>query len=215
MIEKKLLIFDLDGTLADTRQDIAEAVNHALTRLGHAPLSLEKVTSYVGDGITTLMQRALPRHAEHELEQALQAFHAFYSQHFADRSTLYPGVLDVLQHFNARKKAVFSNKQEKYTLGLIERLGIRPHFDLVLGSRPEIARKPEPDGIHFICRELNIPESETLMIGDNSTDILAGKAAGVTTCAALYGFRPAETLLPLEPDFTINSMVELKKHIRT
>ncbi len=214
MLEKDLLIFDLDGTLADTRKDIAGAVNHALEHLGFPALDLHTITSFVGDGITRLMQRALPDTAQDRLDEGLNFFHAYYSEHLADFSRPYAGVPETLAYFKNHKKAVFSNKQEEYTVALIERLGLQPYFDFVLGSRPGLAPKPEGDGIHFLCRQLSCPPATALMVGDNTTDILAGKAAGSSTCAVLYGYKDPATLLALRPDLVISSMEELKDFVK-
>ncbi len=207
---KALLIFDLDGTLVDTRLDLATAVNHALQQLGRAPLPLSVLTGFVGDGARTLVARALDNFAAHELESALHFFRAYYAEHLVDHSRLYDGVLETLQYFRHKKKALLSNKPQEFTEPLLARLGLTPFFDVIVGARPDLKLKPDPQPIHYILEQLGIPAANAMIIGDGENDVLAGKAAGITTCAVTYGIRPPEKLLPLQPDFVVHTFSDLK-----
>lgn len=208
--DKSLLIFDLDGTLVDTRLDLATAVNHALQQLGRPPLPLAVLTGFVGDGARTLVARALGNPEINDLETALRFFRAYYAEHLADHSRLYDGVLETLQHFRHKKKALLSNKPQEFTEPLLARLDLSKFFDVIVGARPDLKLKPDPQPVHFILDQLGIPATGALIIGDGENDVLAGKAAGITTCAVTYGIRPAEKLLPLQPDFVIHNFSELK-----
>lgn len=204
-----LLVFDLDGTLVDTRQDLANAVNHALHSLGREPLPLSQLTAYVGDGARTLMQRALAIGSAAEVEAGLRSFRAFYADHLLDHSRLYPGVRETLQHFAGRKKALLSNKPQEFVDAIMQRLQLADHFDLIIGGHPSRQLKPDPQPLQFILEHLNTPTAGALIIGDGENDLLAGHAAGIATCAALYGYRPAAMLLALRPDYTVQALPEL------
>lgn len=208
--DKSLLIFDLDGTLVDTRLDLATAVNHALQQLGRPPLPLAVLTGFVGDGARTLVARALGNPEINDLETALRFFRAYYAEHLVDHSRLYDGVLETLQHFRHKKKALLSNKPQEFTEPLLARIDLSKFFDVIVGARPDLKLKPDPQPVHFILDQLGVPAAGALIIGDGENDVLAGKAAGITTCAVTYGIRPAEKLLPLQPDFVIHNFSELK-----
>lgn len=211
--EIELLIFDLDGTLVDTRRDLANAVNYALQQTGRSVLPLEVVVSYVGDGLKKLLERALGRVAEAEAEIVRQHFRQYYFEHIADFSRPYAGTVEILEHFAAKKKAVLTNKPQEFSDKLLERLGICKYFEMVVGGQADLPLKPEPEGLVKILQHLAIQPSRAAIIGDSENDILAGKAAGAFTGAATYGFRPLENLLPLHPDFLINHPVELKNYV--
>lgn len=212
--DKALLIFDLDGTLVDTRLDLATAVNHALQQLGRATLPIPVLTGYVGDGARKLVTRALGEASEEEIDNALRLFRAYYAGHLVDHSRLYDGVRETLQHFRHKKKAVLSNKPQEFSGPLLARLGLANFFEVIVGARPDLKLKPDPQPIHFILEQLRVPVASAMIIGDGENDVLAGKAAGITTCAVTYGIRPAEKLLPLQPDFVIHNFSELKALIQ-
>lgn len=207
--EFDLLIFDLDGTLIDTRQDLANAVNHAAQHLGKEPLSLEQVTRLVGDGVRTFFVRAFEGESEEALAKALALFREFYSRHLADHSLPYPRMREVLAHFHAQKKAVLSNKPQEFTLALLQRLEVHGFFEMIIGGGAGFPLKPDPQALHAILASFQTLSHRALMIGDGENDILAGKAAGVKTCAVTYGFRPAEKLLALQPDYVAHAPEDL------
>lgn len=205
----ELMIFDLDGTLIDTSHDLMNAVNFALQQCGKDPLSLERVIGYVGDGARKLLERALARPSEAELQTALQHFRAHYAAHLADFSRLYPGMIDVLAHFRAKKKAVLTNKPHEITLALLQRLNLSLQFEVIQGGQTHLPLKPDPTSLQNLLVHLQIEAPRAVIIGDGENDMLAGKAAGVKTCAATYGFRSGKDLLALQPDFVIHAPIEL------
>ncbi|MFQ5652530.1 MAG: HAD family hydrolase [bacterium] len=204
-----LLIFDLDGTLVDTRQDITNSVNFVLTELGVPNLSLQQVQQRVGDGVRKLLQRSLPEHLHHRIEEALPLFKEHYGQHLLAHSCFYPGVLDMLDHFIAKKMAIISNKPAAFTRTVVEGLGVSDRFTAILGGDSLLARKPDPQPILYILRELDVPPGAAVMIGDSPSDVVAGRAAGVLTCAVTYGFRSPELLSAARPHFMIDRMTQL------
>jgi phosphoglycolate phosphatase len=208
-----LLIFDLDGTLVDTRRDLANAMNYALHQLGKNALDLQTLTSYVGDGISKLLERALPNPSETDLETVRHHFGQFYFEHIADFSQPYPGVIEVLDHFAGKKKAVLTNKPQEFADALLQRLGICMYFETIIGGQPNLKLKPDPEAILKILNHSAVSPARTLIIGDSENDILAGKASGVVTCAVTYGFRSAEKLSALNPDFMIDEPQALKTFV--
>ncbi|MGH7601691.1 MAG: HAD family hydrolase [bacterium] len=204
-----LLIFDLDGTLVDTRRDLANAVNYALRQLGKNEVDVDTVTGYVGDGVRKLLERALGDTAKTELEAALRYFRSFYQEHIADFSQPYPGVREVLEHFAHKQQAILTNKPQEFTEALLQRLDMRRHFAMVVGGQPDLKLKPDPEAVFKILHHFNLFASRALIIGDCENDILVGKAAKIVTCATAYGFRPVEKLRELRPDFVIEAPAEL------
>ncbi|MCB0284656.1 MAG: HAD-IA family hydrolase [Calditrichaeota bacterium] len=209
------LIFDLDGTLAETRHDIAAATNHTRRHFDLQPLNVETIRSYIGDGITKLLQRALPPIPESQMEEAYSVFTDYYSQHLADTTKLYPGILEFLKDFSHLKIAVLSNKAQLFTDKIVDALDIRRFFAIVLGSKDDVPKKPAADAIEIIISKLNIEKESVLMIGDSKNDILAGQAAGIKTCAVSWGFRPESELKNYNPDIIIHTIEELKKYVET
>jgi phosphoglycolate phosphatase len=208
-----LLIFDLDGTLVDTRRDLANAMNYALCQLGKNALDLQTLTSYVGDGISKLLERALPNSSETDVETVRQHFRQFYFEHIADFSQPYSGMIEVLDHFAGKKKAVLTNKPQEFAEALLQRLGICKYFVTIIGGQPNLKLKPDPEAILKILNHLAILPARTIIIGDSENDIWAGKASGAVTCAVTYGFRSAEKLLALNPDFVIDEPQALKTFV--
>lgn len=204
-----LIIFDLDGTLVDTLEDITASVNFTLSRLGRPPLPLDTVRQYVGDGIEMLMGRALGGRTE-LLDDAVGVYKVHHSRNLVVRSRLYPGVREMLEHFQAVPKAVISNKTLEFVQPLLAGLGIAGSFRVVLGADAGMPLKPAPDSLLHIMRALGASRERTVMVGDGTTDMRAGKAAGVITCAVTYGFRPEEELRKAGPDHVIHALPELK-----
>jgi phosphoglycolate phosphatase len=206
----RLFIFDLDGTLVNTIEDLTASVNFALTKLGRPPVLLDRVRQYVGDGTALLLSRALGDRQEF-LEEATGIFTVHYSRNLTVRSRLYPGVRETLEHFRRIPLAVATNKPRALSEPILETLGIRPFFRMVIGADEGLKLKPAPDAFLRIMEELAVPPELTAVVGDGTTDISAGKAAGITTCAVTYGFRAEELLQQAGPDHVIHALPELRK----
>jgi phosphoglycolate phosphatase len=205
----RLLIFDLDGTLVDTLEDIAASVNHTLTHLGRNPISTEAVRQFVGDGIEALMARALGGSTD-SLPEAVTVYKEHHRKNLVVHSSLYPAVQETLEHFRALPMAVISNKTTEFVAPLIERLDIARYFKMVIGADYGLPLKPAPDSVKRIMDECGAPKERTVIVGDGTTDVRAGKAAGVITCSVTYGFRSEEELRKAGPDYVIHSPSELK-----
>jgi len=203
----RLIIFDLDGTLIDSRVDVANAANAARASVDLASLPLETVQGYVGDGVTKLVERILPENKRDAFDAALAAFLEFYAAHSLDHTTLYPGVRETVETLaQSRKLAVVTNKRRYLTMPILEGLGIAGFFAQVVGGDGPLARKPSPEPLLSVCEAEGIPPNESLMVGDSPTDVSAARAAGISVCGVTYGYKPPEVVRAANPDFIINSI---------
>jgi phosphoglycolate phosphatase len=187
----KLAVFDLDGTLVDSREDLYLAVAHALSELGLPPRSREEVVSFVGDGAVALVTRAIaPR--EHLLETAVALWREHYARHLLDHTRLYPGIAAVLG--SARiPLAVHTNKPGSMARKILEGLGVLSRFVDVVGG-DEAARKPDPSGLLGIAVRVGVSAEETVLIGDSLVDHATAVSAGVRFVPVSWGFVPLTTL---------------------
>jgi len=210
MIPVSLFIFDLDGTLVNTLEDIAASVNYTLTRLGNKPIALDAVRQYVGDGIGMLMGRALGGNTAH-LDDAVVIYKDHHRRNLVVNSSLYPTVRETLEHFRSVPMAVVSNKAMEFVGPVIDRLGMGQFFKRIIGADYGLPLKPAPDAFQLIMSEFKAPKERTVIVGDGTTDIRAGKAAGIITCSVAYGFRSEEELRKAEPDHIIHEFSDLKQ----
>ena len=205
----RLLVFDLDGTLVDSKLDLALSVNAMRKEMGLAPLALEVIASYVGHGVTLLVRRSLGTHATSEnVEKGLAFFLAYYRDHMLDNTAPYPGVSEALEKLDGHKMAVLTNKPVVFSREMVTRLGFASYFSYVYGGNSFPQKKPDPMGLHKLMEDLRISARETLMVGDSDTDIITGRNAGALTCGVTYGFG-AHTLQKVSPDLVIDDMREL------
>ncbi len=179
------LLFDLDGTLVDSVADLATGVNLLRQELGLPPLELPAVRGMVGDGATMLVRRSLPEGLFSE--ERLRRFLALYGEHLLERTTVYPGIREFLEQHRDRKMAVVTNKPLFLTLPLLDGLGLRPFFPVVIGGECCGARKPDPAPVLEALRRLGAEPATAVFIGDHHTDLAAGRAAGVKTCFCAWG----------------------------
>ena len=211
----KLLIFDLDGTLVDSRLDLVNSVNAMLRHFARPELPAAVIATYVGDGAPMLVRRALgdPKD-QHSVKEALEYFLAYYRAHKLDHTHLYEGVKEALaairtpQNGLQRQMAVLSNKPVNPSRAIVDALGLREFFVSVYGGNSFATKKPDPLGAKAILEETGSRPEETLMIGDSSNDILTGRNAGVWTCGVTYGFAP-HTLCEAPPDVVVDLPREL------
>jgi len=205
----RLVVFDLDGTLADTKRDLAMSVNAMRNYLGFSPLPLEAVTSYVGHGVTVLIKRALGDQApDSEVEKGLAFFLDYYAHHLLDNTIAYPGVRQALEGIGDRKMAILTNKPTRFSREIIAGLGLTPYFFDICGGDSFPLKKPHPMGIETLMSSVSIPAEKTLIVGDSDTDILTGRNAGVWTCGVTYGYGP-QALEQAGPDLLLDDLREL------
>ena len=194
-----LLMFDLDGTLIDSRLDIRTGINLTRADYGLPPLPLETVTTFVGDGIRKLVERSLRGHPVN-LDEAVQKCAAHYGAHLHDQTTLYPGVKDGLQQLHAAgfPLALISNKPSASCRILLDHFGVEPWFAVLLGAGDTQYLKPHPQPLLEALRRLNIVASNAWMIGDHRTDLEAARHAGVRSLFVSYGIGQAEPEKPTQ-----------------
>jgi phosphoglycolate phosphatase len=203
-----LLIFDLDGTLIDSRLDLAHAVNATRQFMSMGPLENEQVYSYVGNGAPLLIRRALgPQATEDEISKALDFFMVHYRAHVLDCTTLYPGVKESLDRLRAAGKhmAVLTNKPDDMSRTIVDGLGVGDHFFRVYGGSSLPQRKPDPIGVDKLIEESGIARDRTMIVGDSSVDVRTARNAGVKCCGVTYGFQP-ESLANPAPDLLVDRM---------
>lgn len=227
----KLLVFDLDGTLADTREDLARSMNHALGGSGLPSLPLAAVMARVGNGARNLVRGCLedarrlgaegariaggaggasPAAGADPLEdEVLAAFLGHYREHCLGSTAAYPGVEDALARLGGYRKAVLTNKPTEPAVRILEGLGLASHFEHVLGGDNPHGRKPDPAALRWLMAAADAPPSGTAMIGDGVQDALAARRAGARLIGFLGGIAPRAELLAESPDAAVESMASL------
>ncbi|MCP3895999.1 MAG: HAD family hydrolase [Bacteroides sp.] len=210
---KKLVIFDLDGTLLNTIADLAASTNHALATLGFPTHDTEAYPFMVGNGINKLFERALPEgeKTEENIRRVRQAFVPHYDAHNADASSPYPGIPELLHTLQAQgiQLAVASNKYQAATEKLVAHYFPHITFTAVFGQREGISVKPDPTIVFDILRIANVSKDEVLYVGDSGVDMQTAINAGVTSCGVTWGFRPRAELEALCPDYIVDKAEEI------
>ena len=203
----KLVVFDLDGTLIDSRLDLAGAVNYMRGSMGLEPLDTERVVSFIGNGAAALVRRAIAD-AEIDFDQALYRMRKFYYDHVADTTVLYPGVAAGLKQLKEKKctLAVVTNKPLRETDKGLTLLGVRALFDDVIGGDSDYALKPEPDSLIALKEKYGMTPDNCWMVGDHYTDMEAARRAGFRSIFVTYGL--GETREE-KPDYTANEFQDV------
>jgi phosphoglycolate phosphatase len=222
----RLLIFDLDGTLIDSRLDLIHSVNAMLRHYGRPELDGDVIASYVGDGAPALVQRALVADGGAGdaafCRSALEYFLGYYRLHKLDHTTVYEGMPETLTALangsygadtpvrsgTRRLMAVLSNKPVVPSRAIVEALGMGDFFVRIYGGNSFATKKPDPLGAQTLLEETGVAPQEALMIGDSSVDVLTGRNAGIWTCGVTYGFAP-QSLEEVTPDVSVDRPREL------
>jgi phosphoglycolate phosphatase len=211
---KDLLIFDLDGTLIDSKEDLVSSVNAMLAWKHRDPLPHDVVASYIGNGAPMLVKRALPGLSEDDHLAALQFFLDYYREHMLDATVLYPGVREALDrlHRAGIPLAVLTNKPVRFSVQLVAGLGLARHFFQIYGGNSFEEKKPHPIGIETLIGESGADRERTVMVGDSAVDILTARAASVKACGVSWGFQP-ETFATAPPDFIVDDLRTLAEMV--
>jgi phosphoglycolate phosphatase len=185
----RALIFDLDGTLIDSKQDLIRSVNAMLRELGRGELPAETISGYIGHGAPQLVARALgDGSTEEQRQRALQFFLSYYEEHKMDTTCAYPGVAETLEKLASMPMAVLTNKPVRISVRILEAMGLSKYFQAIYGGNSFQTKKPDPLGATTILRELSAEPPEALLVGDSEVDVQTARNAGTLAAAVNYGF---------------------------
>lgn len=195
----KAVLFDLDGTLLDTLDDLADCMNRVLARQGYPVHSKDAYRYFVGDGMMTLAERVLPAEARSQeaVQNCFEAMRVEYGAHWADKSHPYEGIIEALQGLRRRglRLAILSNKADEFTKLVVAKLLPSELFEVIAGAMPGVPLKPDPRGALIVAEQMNLRPSEFLYLGDTATDMKTALAAGMHPLGALWGFRTHNELV--------------------
>lgn len=206
-----LIVYDFDGTLVDTLFDIADAVNLSLADLELPQLPRETIRKYVGKGVENLMSQTLEGSGFTDVPQAVTLFKKHYSENLVTHTDFYPRGREILDHFKNKKQAICSNKPEEMVRRILESLNSLEPFDAIIGGDTVKSKKPDPEGLNLIMKQLNVSPAEAVLVGDSPVDIETGKRAGVYTCVVNYGLGFPEEIAAAAPDCSIDCLSQLKE----
>ena len=210
----KAVFFDVDGTLADARLDIAGAMNRVLKVLGRPERTADEVSSYIGTGVKDLIRKSLGENADGLVDKATALYEKEYLKHPADHAVLYPGVIKLLKDLPDKRKFILTNRYSHLASALLEKLGIRAFFEEVFGGDDEKCIKPSACIMERILPAVGVKREDALIVGDMAIDIMTGKNSGVRTCWVTYGLGKKIDVLPLEPDYVIDRISDLGKILK-
>jgi len=217
-LEFRAVLFDLDGTLLDTLADLANSMNFVLDRLGFAGHPQESYRYFVGDGIEMLVRRSLPQAllTDSLVREGIELMRRQYGAHWAEKTRPYPGIKELLHNLQKEKieLSVLSNKPHSMTVKVVNHF-FSPHcFSAVYGARPQVAKKPSPDGALVLAEELGISPGHFLYLGDTSIDMRTAKAAGMFAIGAAWGFRTVEELVESGADAVARHPLEIMSFLK-
>lgn len=208
----ELIIFDLDGTLIDSEAEIAKNINVALADVGLKQKSVSEIAAYIGVGIDYLILGCLGKENKGLFAKAKLIFEDYRKRH-PDKSSLYPGAREILEHFKDKKKAVVTNRKHEFAVAGLRKLGILNYFEDIIGEDEPQCKKPSACPLNKIIKELKVDKDKTIIVGDMDIDILSGRAAKITTCGVSYGIGSKEGLVKAQPDYLIDEILALKRII--
>lgn len=207
-----LIIFDLDGTLVDSKDGIVQRINFALRKVGLEEKSSEEIGSYIGTGVDDLVSKTLGPEAQ-GLFSRTKAIFENYRINNPDNARLYPGVKDILEHFKDKRKVIITNRKREFAEPTMKSLGIYDYFEDIVGADDVECMKPSPCPLDYAMSKFKTDKEKTMIVGDMYVDVLAGKKAGIFTCAVTYGIGKREEILQAKPDFVIDNILKLKEII--
>jgi phosphoglycolate phosphatase len=203
-----LVIFDLDGTLVDSREDIAAAVNAALAQVGSATRRVDEIAPRIGEPLDAIFRRWLPAQSPHLLADAVAAYRSFYFDNCARSSALYPGVRECLDRLAPIPLAVATTKTTRQAIRVCEQLDLARHFAVIQGC-DGIPHKPDPAVVRAVLSRLGVAPGAAWMVGDTPMDVEAGRAAGCATCAVTWGIGGRAALEAVGPDLLVDAPVQI------
>jgi phosphoglycolate phosphatase len=214
MSDVDVIFFDVDGTLIDARQDIVNAMNYALRSMKFPEKSFDELVSYIGTGVKDLVRGSLGTRDESLVDRAAQIYGGYYVQHPADEAKLYPHVQETLEYFKDKKKVILTNRYARFADAALKALEIRKYFEEIIGGDNEKCIKPSVCVLDPYVLKSGIDKEKMLIVGDMTIDIETGKNSGIKTCWVTYGLGKKQSVEPLNPDFVVNDLIELKRIIK-
>lgn len=209
----RALVFDLDGTLIDSKLDLALSIDATVKHMGRVPLPHELIYSYVGNGAAVLVRRALgDTVTDAEAEEGHRFFLAYYREHMLDNTVTYPGVREALEMLGHHPMAVLTNKPVRFSERILEGLGIASYFRYVYGGNSFETKKPDPEGMNILLRSFGIAPQEAMLVGDSDVDVRTARNAGTWACGVSYGLG-LESLRAHPPDLMLENLAELPAHL--
>lgn len=209
----RVLIFDLDGTLIDSKLDLALSINAMLHHMGRATLLHETIYSFVGNGAPVLVRKSLgPGSSDEDADRGLAYFLSYYRTHMLDNTVAYPGVHEGLELMKAQPMAVLTNKPVRFSQAILDGLGLARYFRFVYGGNSFDRKKPDPMGVEILLRDLSAAPREAMMVGDSEVDVRTARNAGIWACGVSYGLG-AEGLAVNPPDLMVDSLADLPAHL--
>jgi phosphoglycolate phosphatase len=213
----RALIFDLDGTLIDSKTDLILSVNATLKHMGHAALPEEVVCSYIGRGAAALIRSSLgDRVTDEQAEEGHEFFLSYYRKHMLDNTVTYPGVREALSELDATREhrmAVLTNKPVRFSEHILEGLGIAGHFQFVFGGNSFERKKPDPMGVELLLHNFGIEPQAAMMVGDSEVDVMTARNSGVWSCGVTYGLG-MDGMRSTPPDLLLDTLAELPGYVR-
>ena len=206
---KRLILYDLDGTLVDTLADIAEATNHMLRTLQAPPMPADVIRRFVGRGVHELVAACLRTDEPQRIDEGVAVYRAYYADHLLDQSRLYLGATTLLDHFASRTQAVITNKPNPFSRQILEALGVAHYFVEIIAGNSAYPRKPDPSSVHALMAAARVMPSDTVLIGDSPIDIETGRNAGIMTVAVMHGLSDESELVAAKPDLLVRDFAEL------
>lgn len=214
MIDIDVIFFDVDGTLVDSSDDIVSAVNFTLRKLRLPEKPKSQIVSYIGTGVSDLILQSLGPDNGALKEEGIKIYSERYLAHPADESRLYPNVSQTLEYFKNKSKYILTNRYKRFADKILEELGIRNYFKDILAGDDENCLKPSSCILDRFLPKLKIKKEKAMIVGDMAIDIMTAKNSGVKSCFVTYGVGKLEEAKPLNPDFMIDDMAELKTLIK-
>jgi phosphoglycolate phosphatase len=209
----RVLIFDLDGTLIDSKEDLVLSVNATLEHMGHPSLPHDVVCSYIGRGAAALIRSSLgPSVTDEQAEEGHEFFLSYYRRHMLDNTVTYPGVREALDALASYKMAVLTNKPVRFSQAILEGLGIAHHFQFVFGGNSFEKKKPDPMGAELLLRNFSAKPTEAMMVGDSDVDELTARNSGLYSCGVSYGLG-FESMKSHPPDLMLDMLADLPAHL--
>ncbi len=206
---KQLIIYDLDGTLVDTREDIARAANYLRSVMNLSPLTRETISGFVGRGVFHLVSNCLGTQDPKQVEKGIKIYRDYYGRHMLDNTALYPDTGEILAYFKNKNQAVVTNKPNPYSKDILHALGVGSYFLDIIAGDSEHPKKPDPAALFFLMKKCRAGKGETLFVGDSVVDIETARNAGVEIAIVSHGFEKENDLKSASPDFMVKNFKEL------